>query len=520
MVNSNVIRIASLLLSALVAFFPTGVHAIEPEIAAKLRALFAELQGPGKPAVDRGAIVVDLEGSETIFATESSRLLVPASAMKLVPTIVGLKLLGGSYRFPTEVFVDFLPKELTGPDSGNAFNEPQQKVGNLYVRGYGDPTMSSERMNDLAEAIKQHGVNEVQDLVLDDGLFIDPARPTGPNPYESGLSATSVNNNAYAIYIAPGAIGREAFVSLTAGLGFELVNRVTTSRGRGDNIQVNQVPPSGSTVRTPRSGAEAGRLGDSKVKVTVSGSIGYDVEPLVIYQSVPDPAAYYGTLLAHYLERSGVKVAGIIRRGETPAAAKLLELLESEELSVILQRLNHTSSNFIAGQLLYILGQEDSGYFRYSQGLRRISTVIGEMGIDPTSLTIVEGSGIDRGNRMSAEHLAKMLVSAYKDFTIAPDVISSLSRFGRSGTLRNRPILNEAKLSTLRGEELRATKARALAIWAKTGTLEGVSSLAGFAETQLGRRVAFAIIQNGKQSKEELAAIENRFVSIVAGLPE
>lgn len=503
-----------MLVPSLVA--PSRSAALEPEIGSKLKKLFAELEGEND-GVQRGVAVVDLEQGEAIFSSNPGTLLTPASAMKLVPTIVALKLLGGTYRFPTEIFVDTLPKEIQAEGSGNSFVEQSTSIGNMYVRGYGDPTMSSERLSDLAEAVVQQGITEVGDLVLDDELFVDAARPTGQNPYEAGLSATSVNNNTYAVYVSPGPPGKPAVVTLTAGVKFELVNRVTTVRGTADNLQIVQLPPSGSIVPKPAPGSP---IPPQKVRVTVSGSIGYDNEPIVMYQAVPDPTLYFGTLLAHYLERAGVKVRGAIRLGETPGSAKLLELLESDELTVILQRLNHTSSNFIAGQLLYILGQESSGYFRYQQGLRRIYTALGELGIDPTSLTIVDGSGLDRGNKLSAEQLTKLLYAAYKNFAIAPDLIASLSRFGKSGTLRYRPILDEAELKQLRGEELRSTKARALSIWAKTGTLEGVSALAGYVETRSGRRLAFTILQNGKRTKEQLARVEDQFVSILAGLPE
>ena len=142
--------------------------------------------------------------------------------------------------------------------------------------------------------------------------------------------------------------------------------------------------------------------------------------------------------------------------------------------------------------------------------------------MDPNAMLLSDASGLDRGNRLTVQELIKLLSAAKKDAAVGPDFIASLGRFGQSGTLKKRTLVNLAALGAkgFRGEELRRIKERAASVWAKTGTLDGVSALAGYLMTKGDEQVAFAVIANGDRPKEELVTIEDRFVKILSGLPE
>ena len=504
---------------------PGPVGAVEAQLLTKLKELFAEAEA-AKGETKFSAAAVDLGSGEILFALNPDTLMIPASVVKLVSSYAALKTLGSGYHFPTELFVGAVPPSGNDLFSRAPAAREQLTTGDLslYVRGYGDPTLDSGKLSDIAEAVVQHGLTRIADLVIDDSLFVEPTLPTGQNPYEAGVSATSLNNNAYAIYVAPGISGQAAIVSITPGAPFTLVNRVTTVRGRSDSLQVVQNPSSGA--RDPRQNSVDGsQQFAQRVTVTVQGSIGSETSPVVFYQAVPNPVVYFGSVLAYYLRRAGVTITGSIRKGETPQDAKALETIESDELCTIVRKLNHSSSNFIAAQILFALGQDSSGYFRRQQGLRRLAEFAGELGMDPSSMMLTDSSGLDRGNRLSVQQLIKLLGAAYKDAAAGPDFIASLSRFGQSGTLNKRTLLTPATLAAidakgLRGEELRRVKERAASVWAKTGTLDGVSALAGYLVTKAEDRVAFAIIANGDRPKDDLVAIEDRFVKILSGLPE
>ncbi len=504
---------------------PSSAFGVEAQLLTKLKELFAEAEA-AKGATKFSVGAVNLDTGEVLFALNADEVMIPASVAKLVSTYAALKTLGSGYRFPTELFVG--PAVAAKADLFTAPPSPREQLDtgelNLYVRGYGDPTLDSGKLSDLAEAVVQHGLTRIADLVIDDSLFVDPPPPSGQNPYEAGVSAVAVNNNAYAIYVSPGKSGEPAIVSLTPGIPFALTNRVTTVRGKSESLQVVQNPQSGARDARTQSPDGAQQFAQ-RVSVTVQGSIGADSPPVVFYQAVPNPLVNFGSLFAYYLRRAGASVTGSIRRGETPQDAKALETIESDDLALIVRTLNHSSSNFIAAQLLFALGQDSSGYFRRPQGLRRIAEFAGEVGMDPNAMLLVDASGLDRGNRLSVQQLIKLLSAAYKDPAVGPDFVASLGRFGQSGTLKNRTLLPPATLTAIaakgiRGEELRKIKERAAAVWAKTGTLDGVSSLAGYLVTKANEHVAFALIANGDRPKEELVGIEDRFVKILSGLPE
>src|SRR5262249_35007813 len=101
---------------------------------------------------------------------------------------------------------------------------------------------------------------------------------------------------------------------------------------------------------------------------------------------------------------------------------------------------------------------------------------------DASSLTLVDGSGLSPSNRSTAAAFAHLLAAAASNPTLGPALDSSLSVAGLNGTLEHR----------LRGF------VGHLRVHGKTGTLDGVSSLSGYATTPSGHRYAFSILMNGR----------------------
>ncbi|MFN8388953.1 MAG: D-alanyl-D-alanine carboxypeptidase/D-alanyl-D-alanine-endopeptidase [Bdellovibrionota bacterium] len=503
------------------AFITKHASAEGPSLGFELQEYFKQVTGEAKGDLRMSILANTLPDNRTIFAYNSTDTLTPASVQKLIVTALALKLLGGQYRFPTEVFVDHLPKELTDPNAAQVdFKEPLTSVGNLYVRGYGDPVLESSTIAEIADAVRRYGITEVENLMIDDTLFENPPRPTGGWAHEAGLSAVTVNFNCYSVYLAPGRIGEAATVSLTSGSPFQLTNHVMTVRGAAaSDVEITLRPPSGSLLPGADSPTRNFDVVGEPPAVMVQGSVGHGTSGQVIYRSVPDIAGYFVSLLKYHLKQAGVVVRGKTLRAETPGQAKLLQTFESKELSSILQDQNHLSNNIIAGQLVYAIGQDSAGYFHYEKGLARMTAYLEHLGERPEDFELHDGSGLDRRNRLSAAQLVKVLSDVSQDFSIAPDFIASLSRFGHSGTLKSRALLEPAFENTLRGDELEEARRRAAAVWGKTGTLDGVSTLAGLLRTKTGEQVAFAILLGGVSDKDQAIRIEDGFVKILAGFP-
>ena len=95
--------------------------------------------------------------------------------------------------------------------------------------------------------------------------------------------------------------------------------------------------------------------------------------------------------------------------------------------------------------------------------------------------------------------------------------MSSFSRFGKTGTLKLRKLLNPEVLRNVTKRQVPEIQNRADGVWGKTGTLDGVSSLAGFLELANGSRAAFAVVINGME-KNKAAQIEDEFVQLLIGI--
>ncbi len=129
--------------------------------------LAAALHAPGIGPQRTGAMALDLVSGRVLFAHNSSVGFVPASNEKLPVTFTALKTLGPSFRFQTEV----LGQGLLAADG--------TWVGNLVLKGYGDPTLSSARVQRLARRIRALGITHVTGMVIGDESFFDKLR-TGP----------------------------------------------------------------------------------------------------------------------------------------------------------------------------------------------------------------------------------------------------------------------------------------------------------------------------------------------------
>ncbi|NBT58747.1 D-alanyl-D-alanine carboxypeptidase/D-alanyl-D-alanine-endopeptidase, partial [bacterium] len=159
---------------------------------------------------------------------------------------------------------------------------------------------------------------------------------------------------------------------------------------------------------------------------------------------------------------------------------------DSQPLWQIVWGLNKFSNNFVADQLMKKIGAEMWGPpGTLQKGLATVQDVLEDIGISKNAYTIADGSGLTRSTQVTPRQILRVLVSAHRDFGIYPEFLSSLGVSGEDGTLRNR-LPTSAGMNVLRG---------------KTGSLDGVASLAGYVPSKDGELLAFAILLNDPQVK-------------------
>ncbi len=176
-----------------------AVLALAASASAARRPLSARLAHalavPGLSAARSGAIAVDLTTGQTLFARNPDTSLAPASNEKLTVTLAALRDLGDSYRFRTEVLA-------RGHEEGTTW------VGNIYLKGFGDPTLTSLGLDRLATQLRHAGIRRVDGRVLGDDSWFDRRR-TAPGWKASffinecpPLSALSVDRDFYDGHVA------------------------------------------------------------------------------------------------------------------------------------------------------------------------------------------------------------------------------------------------------------------------------------------------------------------------------
>jgi serine-type D-Ala-D-Ala carboxypeptidase/endopeptidase (penicillin-binding protein 4) len=406
-----------------------------------------------------GIHMISVDDGSVVFSQNADELLNPASNVKLVTAAAALVTLGPEYRFDTEFIID---AEL--PADG--------KVKTLYVRGKGDPSMTTERLYASVSELFHTGLREVQDIVIDDSWFDTERTPPGydqedsDRAYMAPTGAVSLNWNAAAIYLRPGGgPGTKGQVEMEPPSDyFTVENTLTTGSSRARRVSVTSKP------------------GGEKQKILVRGQLPDNEGSLSVWKKIDNPPMYFGYTLKQLLTTRGIKVKGRVKQGLAPTRAKLLYVTQSETFDIILKRLNKLSSNFVAEMLLKAMGAERGGApGSFQKGIAVVESFLErDVGIPSGTYVMKNGSGLNDANRFSASQLNRILRHMYERFPLSPEYLSSLGIAGKDGTLKYRFEGSEA-VGRLR---------------AKTGTLENVSALSGYVQAASGEKFIFAMMVN------------------------
>ena len=288
---------------------------------------------------DFGVQVVNVHTGEEVFARQADEAFVPASVMKVLTAAVALRELGPGYTFST-----YIATEGT-IDADGTLN------GDLYVKGFGDPTLVTEDIWRLVYDLRLAGVKRVAGDVIYDDTFFDSRRliegwrkevdlANGP-AYFAPLGALSVNFNTACVVVGPGAAaGDDASVILeTPSDSVRVINKVTTSSRRGR--------PRLSIVRSQRSGG--------RVDFKLSGSMPLGAAPSRIYRTVVDPMSHFTSVFEGHLSDQGIEVEKHVS-GESWGCAHPHGRVG--RLTRHFVSMNKHSSNFVAEHILKAVGAE------------------------------------------------------------------------------------------------------------------------------------------------------------------
>lgn len=413
------------------------------------------LRNPGFNPDRTSITVVDTATGNVIASHNSELALNPASCMKIITSAATLSMLGPNYSLVTDIYAD------KKPSAG--------VISTLYMYGTGDPFLVNEELERIAGEVYASGVRRISDGIVVDDTFFDsedfPKKKGNEHrAYAAKVSAVAVNFNSAEIRLTPGKrVGSRAEVSVIPPIDYiEVVNKLTTGKRFKAGL-----------VIAPK--------GDREL-LKATGTVPIRLSEEAIYRSIGNPAAYAGSILKYMLEQKGIQVVGSVREGSVPESAVHLYRAKSKPLSELVLLMNKKSINFIAEQLTKHLGAVKYGVPGSTEkGVRAFGDFLRSIGIADGTYVLENGSGLSDEIRLTSKQLATILAAAYRSEKLGEVLSDSFPILGVDGTTKRWRVD-----SSIHGV------ARA-----KTGTLNGVSTLAGFVPTKSGRMAAFAIFANG-----------------------
>ena len=462
-----------------------------------------------------GLLVVDLATGRTIFERNADQLFCPASVTKLYTTAAALTDLGAEYRFKTpvvrrgEVKEGTLQGDLiliaqgdlslggrTGPDGSLLFEDNDHSYGN----GTLVPCDPLAGLDHLAREIHASGIRTViGDVLVDDRLF-EPASSTGSGP--SYVSPVVINDNIIDVVVTPGVkAGEPARVRFVPETSFATADvRVETS-AEGSGTASIQVQTVGSR------------------RFTVRGKIPVNSKPVNETFEVEEPAAFARALFIETLRNRGIRVPMASPLGDNPVA-KLpprsetlalpsLAVYTSPPLREYLRVILKVSQNLHASTLPMIVAAHH-GATSLERGLALEAENLEKLGVDTKTISFGGGAGGARADLVTPRATVALLraMATRPDFAAFDQALPVL---GRDGTLAQ-AVPPE---SPARGH----ARAKTGSFWVDN-PLSGhpvltSKAIAGYMDTESGRKVAFAFFVNGIPS--QMIAPTIRETSALAG---
>ncbi len=416
------------------------------------------LSQSGVPLESVAVFVQAVDATEPILLHQAQKAMNPASTMKLVTSYAGLELLSPAYRWKTEVYYDgTLVQGLLS--------------GNLYIKGYGDPSLMVADFWRLLNAIRQAGVREITgDIVIDSSAFASAYKTSaafdgdGVRAYNALPNASLINLNAVSF----------RFDADASNVNISIEPALPALKVR-NQLKVGRADCAGWRNRL---GYDVKRDGDTAV-VTFSGVYPSDCKEKYMELIVFDNATYTGHLFKELWRQLGGSFNGATLQKTVPANASLFYSYESDAIAGILRDINKWSNNVMARQVLLTLGLKKGAPATEAKGAQVIKEWVQAKGWQFDELVIENGAGLSRKERISAAHMGQMLVGAYQS-PVMPELMSSLPIIALDGTMKKRmvdsPIQGRAHL--------------------KTGSLTGVFALAGYVLANNGKRYALVLMVN------------------------
>ena len=446
-----------------------NIHIADAMDAEGVRQLISE-----DPVLKCTQIGVHVKGANALeLSVNGDKRFIPASVTKLITTALAIDELGGEFHFATTVATDGVLIEGI-------------LDGNLYLIGGGDPSLNQKGIEELAEQVARSGIREVTGGVFSDvSLFGSETFPTDvewadlQEGYGAEISPLSFNDNFITVVVDK-ATGQ---IHCKEQLPYCLIEgSVDTGEGASPlrykrDFLANRVEVYGSLAKGE---------GQEEIKVAIHS-----------------PSEYARQAWVKAMNDRGVQIhfGDVLQGGKTVVAS-----VASPALRDLLKEVNHNSNNLYAETILRYIAKKRYPSLSFEEAESKVlQEYLQKMGALQGEFVLREGAGLSRHNLLTPEIVVHLLERKAKS-PQGDEFLSVLPVAGKDGTLQKR------------FKELDA----GLVIKAKTGGLEGVTNLAGIAESLAGEQILFCIFVNGstKSYKETAASVDALLLKILRSYEE
>lgn len=437
----------------------------------------AAIAAQGFAPKDVGFLVQDLDSGEILAARNAADAFIPASVIKLATAVAALEILGGDHRFETRVATQGRLREGT-------------LHGDLVLIGGGDPLLGADDLLALCHELRAEGIRTVSGRFLyDDSHYtsrpvIEAGQPLDAG-YNPGVSALSLEFNRVRLRW-------RAAHSIAESSGNGVVPRAGHSIPPlpGLALEVAAEHPGGNQIWVPRDG-------DGLTFWQLSPRAGAEGAS---WLPLRDPARVAAQTFRRLCAQAGVRLPRP-EAGTAPPDSRTAARQESPQLTEVVQGMLAYSNNLVA-ELTGLAAAR--GLTGRAQDLPESADTLAQWWrqslpeVDWSSYAAVNHSGLSPQTRLTPAQAVAILVAADGRFYAGGGGRRSLESLapaaGLHGSLAGR----------LDGE------ATGLKVWAKTGTINYASGLAGYLHAEGGSRLAFSLFVNDKAARSAYDRNPNR----------
>ncbi|MDX1919903.1 MAG: D-alanyl-D-alanine carboxypeptidase/D-alanyl-D-alanine-endopeptidase [Candidatus Caenarcaniphilales bacterium] len=474
------------LISLAFAFFNSNFNTIaqqEPPLPEKINNLIE--QSSLKDAF--WSISIRDDQNRLIYDLNSSKLVTPASNLKVVSSAAVLDELGPDFKFTTKIYTKNQVIQEVAQEAPPEANEGKIEGtlnGDIYLVGYGDPSINGmayggERLyvfKKLIKQLKDSGITVIEgDLIANDGFFDRKFIPDGwlwddlSFYYAAPIGALSFNNNCVDLEVkangSQGARPKVSWFPFNTNLITVVNEQVITGKGYGFEESYER------------------ELGTNTIVLRSSMPSGYTEGESI---TVKDPTAFFADSLKKFMESEGITLKGKVLQEHTfpdfseANGFKLLASHESVPVSELLKEVNKNSNNFYIEMLLKAAAahqMQSPGSTKL--GILLIENFLKKQEIEASKIHLKDASGLSPNNLVTTSLLSELLVKMKKHphFVVYK---KSLSEGGVDGSLGGRFGKGPLKSKFV----------------GKTGYITGARALTGYLKTAKNQDLVVSVVTN------------------------